>query len=137
MQPTPYLFFNDGKCREAMERYAEVFGGSLTMTMTGAEMPTEFPIEDHMKDWLLHSEVTFPGGKLMGSDSFMEPTPPMAGANVMMSLPTRDEAGRAFERLSVEGEITMPFNKTSWSAGFGMLTDRYGIRWMISCEEAP
>lgn len=137
MQLAPYLFFNDGLCREAMDTYADVLGGELGMVVAAADMPPEFPIDEDKKSWLAHCEVNFPDGKLMGSDSIMGPSEPMAGANVMVSLESRDAAESAFNRLAEGGEITMPFAPTFWSAGFGMLTDRYGVCWMIGSEEAP
>lgn len=136
MQPTPYLFFNDGLCREAMTFYADVLGGEMGMVMTGADMPPEFPIEDRMKDWLIHSEVDFDGGKLMGSDSVMAPSQPMAGVAVMVSLPTKDAAEIAFKRFAESGTVTMPFEPTFWSAGFGMVTDKYDVQWMVTCDDA-
>ncbi len=137
MQVTPYLFFNDGLCREAMTTYADILGGELGMVVAAADMPPEFPIDEDKKSWLAHCEVNFPEGKLMGSDSLMGPSEPMAGANVMVNFETRDAAEGAFNRLAPGGETTMPFAPTFWSAGFGMLTDRYGVCWMIGCDEAP
>ncbi len=137
MQLSPYLFFNDGLCREAMTTYADILGGELGMVVAAADMPPEFPIDEDKKNWLAHCEVNFPDGKLMGSDSIMGPSEPMAGANVMVDLETKAAAEAAFNRLVEGGEVTMPFAPTFWSAGFGMLTDRYGVRWMLGCEEAP
>ena len=137
MQLSPYLFFNDGLCREAMTTYADILGGELGMVVPASDMPPEFPIDEDKKSWLAHCEVNFPDGKLMGSDSLMEPSEPMAGANVMVNFATKEAAGTAFNRLVEGGEVTMPFAPTFWSAGFGMLTDRYGVRWMLGCDEAP
>lgn len=137
MLVAPYLFFNDGLCREAMTTYADILGGELGMVVAAADMPPEFPIDEDKKSWLAHCELDFPDAKLMGSDSIMGPTEPMAGANVMVSFESKAAAETAFNRLVEGGETTMPFAATFWSAGFGTLTDRYGVCWMIGCEEAP
>lgn len=137
MQISTYLFFNDGLCREAMTTYADILGGEMGMAVAAADMPPDFPVDEDKKGWLAHCEVNFPGGTLMGSDAVMGPTEPMAGANVMVNFETKEPAEGAFNRLADGGETTMPFGPTFWSAGFGMLTDRYGVCWMIGCDEAP
>ena len=47
-------------------------------------------------------------------------------------LAYRGEADRAFNALAAGGQVTMPLNKTFWSARFGMLTDKFGVGWMIN-----
>ena len=130
MKPTPYLIFA-GNCRDAVTAYAKIFGGEITMMMTGAEMPS-IPVPDDRKDWIMHSMIAFDGGLLMASDDMMGDNPAMAGCWVMMELPSTDAAKSAFEALSDGGEVTMPFVPTEWAEGFGMVDDRFGTRWMIS-----
>jgi PhnB protein len=55
---------------------------------------------------------------------------------VSLSLQDPAEAGRIFYALADKGTVTMPIEKTFWAARFGMLVDRFGIPWMINCEEA-
>lgn len=130
MNPTPYLTFK-GNCREAISRYAEIFGGTVETLITGAEMPG-MEVPDEMADWIMHSELRFPNGTLMASDDMMGTNPAMAGSWVMMQFPSTEAAKTAFDRLTDGGETTMPFAPTQWSDGFGMVTDAFGIRWMIS-----
>lgn len=133
MTPKPYIVFQ-GQCREAMTAYAAIFGGEITMMMTGADMPDapgmEVPADK--RDWIMHSELTFDGGVLMASDDMMGTTPSMAGCWVMMEMASVDAAKEAFDQLEKGGEVTMPFSPTPWSEGFGMLNDRFGASWMIS-----
>jgi PhnB protein len=49
---------------------------------------------------------------------------------------TAKQARNAFEALGEGGTVTMPFEKTFWAAGFGMLTDRFGVAWMVNCEHS-
>lgn len=130
MNPTPYLTFK-GNCREAIAYYAEVFGGEIEMLITGAEMP-EMEVPPEQADMIMHSSLKFADGILMMSDDMMGTNPPMAGSWVMMEMPSLDAASTAFETLAGDGAIEMSFAKTPWSEGFGMVTDRYGTRWMIS-----
>jgi len=136
MTPTPYLFFN-GNCAEAIAWYAEVFGGEIVMQMPASEMPPEFSVPEERKDWITHSTIRIGDGELMASDHITGEAKKMAGASVMMRLPTAADGKVAFEKLTEGGKIEMPWAPTFWSAGFGCVTDRYGIRWMIGCDEEP
>ncbi len=130
MNPTPYLTFQ-GTCREAMAAYAEVFGGEVTMMMIGADMP-EIEIPEGKANWIMHSELSFDGGKLMASDDMMGSNPAMAGSSVMMECASAGAAASAFAALTDGGEVIMPYGPTPWTVGFGMVTDRFGTRWMIA-----
>ena len=135
MNPTPYLFFN-GNCREALTVYADVFGGKIEMMMTYGDMPPgEMDIPDDRKDWIAHGAVEFDGGMVMASDDPSEEFQPMKGSSVHMDLPTVEAGQAAFDALAEGGEVGMPYQKTFWTPGFGVLVDRFGTRWMISTSE--
>ena len=53
-----------------------------------------------------------------------------------VQVETPAEAERLFAALSEGGTVQMPIGETFWSARFGMLTDRFGVPWMINCEKA-
>ena len=136
-----YLTFN-GNCREAFNFYKSVFGGDFPYVGTYGEMPPQpgMEIPDNMKDKIMH--ITLPiGGDtvIMGSDSggawASEVTP---GNNFSLSVNTKDkdEALKIFDALSLGGKITMPLAETFWQSYFGMLTDKFGINWMVNCELA-
>jgi PhnB protein len=67
----------------------------------------------------------------MASDGCNEGTK-FDGFSLSLSLPTESEANAAFAALAQGGKVTMPLTKTFWSPRFGMLTDRFGIGWMVS-----
>ena len=136
MQVTPYLFFN-GNCAEAMENYADILGGEVVANMPASDMPPEFPVAEDRKDWVMHSELKLGDTKIYASDNIMGDNVTMSGCSVMLSLPTSGEAQSAFNRLADGGAVEMPFAPTFFSAGFGTLTDRFGIKWMIGSDEAP
>lgn len=129
MNPTPYLCFQ-GTCREAMTFYANVFGGKIDMMIEASQMP-DLPVEDEKAGWIAHCGLTFPDGELLASDDIMGGTEAMNGCSVMMSFATKAQAAAAFARLAEGGDVRMDFSKTSWSPGFGTLTDRFGTHWMI------
>ncbi len=136
MTPTPYLFFN-GDCAEAIAAYAEIFGGEVLEQMPASQMPPEFPVAENRKSWIMHSRVKIGDGFLMASDSVFDESPAMAGSSVMVSLPTAAEGKAAFDKLADGGAVQMDWAPTFWAAGFGTLTDRFGIKWMIGCDEQP
>jgi PhnB protein len=106
--------------------------------MPASKMPPDFPVPEDRMDWVMHSEVTIgDGGQLFGSDNIAGTADPMAGAAVMLSLPTKFEAKAIRDRLVDGGRAEMPFAATFRSAGFGTLVDRHDERWMIGTDEAP
>ena len=139
MKPEPYLFFN-GTCREALEAYTKIFGGQTDFLMTAGEMPEgEIPggIPEDRRDWIMHANLRIGEGQLMMSDNIMETSAPMDGCSVIVELPDTEAAKAAFDALAEGGEVTMPFEATFWSPGFGTVRDRFGIRWMIGTADAP
>lgn len=136
MTITPYIFFN-GQAREAIECYAEIFGVAVPEMMTMADGP-DMGLPEERKTWVMHCEMDFGGGsKVMISDDFAGNSPAMEGSSLMASFPTAAEAKTAFDKLAEGGEVRVAWEPTFWSAGFGALTDRFGIRWMVDTEEQP
>ncbi|PRY22618.1 PhnB protein [Aliiruegeria haliotis] len=131
MNPTPYVMFENGQCREAMGFYADVFGGEIEAMIPASEGPMELPPE---KDgWLMHAAVEFDQGLLMGCDDVMGGFDPMTGSSIMMAVETVARGREIFEALAEGGAISTPFQETFFSPGFGTVRDRFGINWMISC----
>jgi PhnB protein len=136
-----YLTFN-GNCEEAFTFYKSVFGGEFPYMGRFKDMPADeskkMPGADANK--IMH--VSLPISKetmLMGSDVGGEWAPHFsAGNNFSISINTdsKNEADRLFNGLSAGGMVTMPMNKTFWGDYFGMFTDKFGINWMVSFNEA-
>ncbi|SDK69017.1 PhnB protein [Salinimicrobium catena] len=136
-----YLTFN-GNCREAFEFYKSAFGGEFDYIGTFAEMPPREdapPLPDSEKDKIMH--VSLPISEetaLMGSDTSEAFGPPVKeGNNFSISINTEstEEADELFNTLSEGGKVTMPLEKTFWSPYFGMLTDKFGINWMVNVDQ--
>ncbi|CAN5390707.1 VOC family protein [soil metagenome] len=137
----PYLTFN-GNCEEAFLFYKSAFGGEFPYVGRFKEMPPmdgkSVPTEEAEK--IMH--ISLPISKetiLMGSDtSNTFGPPPVAGSNFSISITadSQGEADKLFNALAEDGSIRMPMDKTFWGSYFGMLTDKFGIAWMISFDEA-
>lgn len=123
-QLNPYLNFN-GNARQAMEFYAALFGGDLSLTTFGTEGPDAARI--------MHGALrTDAGYMIMGADvlSDME-YEPIRGTSVSISGDDAEQLRRYWVELSAGGSISMPLAKQPWGDEFGMCTDRFGVPWMI------
>jgi PhnB protein len=133
MKLNPYLNFN-GQCEAAFKFYEEVLGAKIVFSMTWGEMPgaDQFPAEYHKR--IMHATLSVGDQALMGADappdSYKEPK----GMSVSIHVKEIPEGERVFNALAQNGSVTMPFQKTFWSPGFGMCVDQFGIPWMINCD---
>ena len=126
----PYLSFKDN-AREAMEFYQTVFGGKLTISTFKDYHASQDPSEDNK---VMHSVLEADNGiTFMASDTpdRMEYKP---GTNYSMSLSGDNEAELKgyFEKLSAGANIAMPLEKAQWGDTFGMLTDKFGVSWLVN-----
>jgi PhnB protein len=129
----PYLNFRD-ETREAMEFYRGVFGGELRMMTFKEYQASEDPSED---DKIMHAQLEADGVMFMAADTpnSMEYQP---GTNFNMSLSGEDEAVLRgyFEKLQDGGSVIMPLEKAPWGDTFGMLMDRFGVRWLVNVNQS-
>ncbi|MEI9946471.1 MAG: VOC family protein [Chitinophagaceae bacterium] len=136
-----YLTFN-GNCEEAFTFYKSVFGGEFPYIGRFGEMPTEDGTKLTGDDAKRIMHVSLPISKetmLMGSDTTSEWAAGYSAGNnfsISVNTDTKEEAGRIFDGLSTGGKVVMPMNKTFWSEYFGMFTDKFGVNWMVSLNEA-
>ena len=131
----PYLFFG-GRCEEALEFYRTALGAQVDLLMRYKESPEPAPpgtIPPGFEDKVMHASFRIGGTALMASDG-CEETRSFEGFSLSLAVPTEAEADRAFVALAEGGKVRMPLTKTFWSPRFGVLTDRFGLSWMISVE---
>ena len=142
MTINPYLTF-DGNCEQAFNFYKSVFGGKFGYLGRFKEMPPMegMTVAESEAEKIMH--VSLPISKetiLFGSDSsdaFGHANVTGNNFSISISVPSPAKADKLFEGLSSGGTITMPMNKTFWGSYFGMLTDKFGIQWMISFDGNP
>lgn len=124
----PYLSFRDS-AKDAMEFYRTVFGGTLTVSTFGE---SGMPVEDSEQNNVMHAQLETPSGyTLMGADT---PLSMEVSVNGTVSLSGDDEAElRGYWDALAEGSTPgVPLEKAPWGDYFGMLTDRFGIAWMVN-----
>lgn len=135
MQINPYLAFN-GNCETAFNRYAQILGGTITFKMTHGESPMADSVGPDWQGKIMHATLSVGDRLLQGSD--MQPQHFSKPHGFCLSISTKDpaEAEELFNALAEGGSVQMPLAETFWSPRFGMLTDQFGIPWMINCEPA-
>jgi PhnB protein len=129
----PYLFFG-GRCEEALEFYRTALGAQVDFLMHYKESPEPPPpgmLPPGFENKVMHANFRIGGTTLAASDG-CEEGPRFAGFSLSLAVPTETAANRAFAALADSGQVKMPLAKTFWSPRFGMLTDRFGIGWMVS-----
>lgn len=134
MQLNAYLLF-PGECEEAFKFYEKSLGGKIEAMMTHAGTPMEAHVPPEWRGKILHAKLVVGNTELMGSDAPPGRYEKPSGFSVSLGLHDPAEADRIFQALAENGTVKMPIQKTFWAARFGMLVDRFGIPWMINCEE--
>jgi PhnB protein len=130
----PYLNFR-GTAKQALEFYRSVFGGDLTVSSFAELGMTDVPEAE--RGLVMHGQLETPSGfTLMASDvpSHMDY---MAGTNqfsISLSGPSDDDAELRgyWQKLGEGGTIVESLATAPWGASFGMLTDRFGINWLVN-----
>lgn len=130
----PYLFF-DGRCEEALDFYRTALGAEVDMLMRYKDSPE--PCDPGMvppgnENKVMHASFRIGETTLMASDGRCQSKSSFEGFSLSITVPTEAEADRVFAALADGGQVDMPLMKTFWSPRFGMLTDRFGVGWMIS-----
>ena len=135
MQINPYLLFT-GQCEEAFKFYEKLLGGKIGFMQTYADSPGADQVPPEWRGKIMHARMTTPGGVLMGSDPPPDRQAKQQGFSVSLSVDRVEEAERIHKAMA-EGAVavTMPIQETFWAKRFAMLTDRFGIPWMVNCEK--
>jgi PhnB protein len=136
MSVQPYLFFG-GRCEEALEFYHTAVGAQVEMLMRYGESPEPHGLPECFADKVMHSSVRIGETTLMASDGRCEGMVSFEGFSLSINVPNEAEAERVFNALAEGGLVTMPLEKTFWAPKFGMLTDRFGVGWMVSVAHKP
>jgi PhnB protein len=130
----PYLSFN-GDCEQAFDLYKSVFGGEYQGLMRWGDNPDCAEMPADQKSQVMHVALPIGNTVMMGSDSPMGPVERGSAYSVAIGSNDLGETEKIFNGLAEGGQVTMPLQKTFWGATFGMLTDKFGVTWMINCDD--
>jgi PhnB protein len=134
MRLNAYLHI-DGKCEEAFRFYERCFGGKIELLMRYGDSPMAEETPPAHRDRIMHVRLAFDGNVLMGSDCPPGFEEPRQGFSLSLIVQDLGEAERLFRELAEGGTVRMAMAETFWSRRFGMVVDRFGTPWMVSCEK--
>jgi PhnB protein len=135
MQLNPYLNFK-GQCEAAFKFYEKSLGAKITFMQPHAGTPIESQVPPEWRNRILHATLQVGSGQLQGADAQPDHYKRPAGVCVTLQIERATEAERVFQALSENATVQMPLQETFWAVRFGMLTDQFGIPWMINCGKA-
>ena len=134
MRVEPYLFFN-GRCEEAVEFYKKALGAKVAMLMRFKDSPEPHApgmLPPGSENKVMHVSFRVGETTVMASDGFCKGQTDFQGLSLSLTVSNEAEADRVFAALADGGHVQMPLNKTFWSPRFGMVTDRFGLGWMVT-----
>jgi PhnB protein len=128
----PYLFF-DGRCQEALDYYVSALGAKVEMAMKFKDSPE--PPDQKMAqvsgDNIMHASFRIGDSVVMASDGFGKGKPVFQGVSLSLAVNSVADADRYFSALAKGGTIQQPLTKTFFAPSFGMVTDKFGVPWMV------
>lgn len=135
MKVQSYLMF-PGTCEAAVEFYTKALGARVNRMVRYDEMPDPAPpgmVPPGSDKKIMHVSFSIGDTELMASDD-CGGGKPFGGFNLSISVHTAAEADKVFNALAEGGKVFMPLTQTFWSPRFGMLTDKFGVSWMVNLE---
>jgi len=136
MRISPHLCF-DGQCREAMQLYQKTLGGTIQTMLTYGESPMASTTDSRWHDRIVHATLMLDEIELTGVDTIAGSYQRPQGFFLTLTLDGVARAQDIYQSLAQGGVIVVPFEKTFWSPGFGVLVDRFNVPWEINANGGP
>ena len=133
MNLSPHLVF-DGQCQEAFSFYEQTLGGEIVTMLTYGDSPMAEQVSPQWHGRIVHANMKLSDGVLSGVDALPDDFEQPQGFYVLLHTEGPGESERVFGLLAENGEIRIPIQKTFWSPCYGVLVDRFGVPWEISCD---
>lgn len=131
MKIDPYLSFN-GRADEAIEFYKSALGARVNVLMRFKDAPEPCPgIPADMMDKVMHADLAIGSSRIYLTDGGCQSAATFSGISLSLQVTSDAEAEQRFIALAERGKITMPLGKTFFATAFGMVTDRFGVSWMV------
>ncbi|WP_338470812.1 VOC family protein [Niallia sp. XMNu-256] len=136
MRLSPYLMMN-GNTKEAIQFYKKALNAEILFSQTFGEMPEnpDYPLPAEAKELVSHAMIKVGESEIMFSDNFPGQTSQI-GNQVTICISSKDaeKSKQIFESLQQDGQVKMPFQKTFFSPGYGIVTDKYGVTFQIHTD---
>ena len=134
MKVQAYVTF-DGRCEEALEFYKKSIGAVVTGLMRWKDsQDKDMRGPPGYEEKIMNASFRIGETELMADDGMGEKPAEFKGMTLAIEVADDAEAKRVFTALGEGGSITMPLMKTFWTSSFGMLTDKFGVPWMVNVE---
>ena len=134
MNIQPYLFF-DGRCEEAIEFYKKAVGAKVEALMRWKDNPDQSMVKPGNADKVMHSAIKIGDATVLASDGNGAGKPDFKGFSLTLYAKDESEADKLFTALGDGGKVTMPMSKTFFAPKFGMLSDKFGLGWMVIVQK--
>jgi len=133
----PYVFF-DGRCEEALRFYGDKLGAEVLFKMHYKDAPPDAqrPIPPGSEDKVMHASVKIGTTIVMMSDDCANPNVTHTGFSLSLTADNLADGETFYNALAEGGQVVMPWQATFWTKGFGMVTDRFGLGWMVTIPDA-
>ena len=136
MKVQAYITFG-GRCEEALEFYTKSIGAEVTGLMRWKESPeADMKGPPGWEEKVMNAAFRIGESQLMADDGMGDRTVEFKGMTLAIEVADDAEARRVFTALGEAGNVTMPLMKTFWTSSFGMLTDKFGVPWMVNVADA-
>ena len=137
MKVQAYITF-DGRCEETLEFYKKSIGAEITSLMRWKESPdNDMKGPPGYEEKIMNASFRIGETELIADDGMgNEALAELKEMTMVIEVADDAEAKRVFMALGEGGNVTMPLAKTFWSSSFGMLTDKFGVPWMVGVETA-
>jgi PhnB protein len=136
MEIQPYLYF-DGRCEEAIAFYGQALGATELFKVRFKDSPGDpaYPTPPDMADKIMHATLAIGSTHVLMSDGQCGQEK-VSHSGFSLSVTAGDLASgeKYFNALAKDGKVSMPFQKTFWTEGFGMLVDKFGVPWMVNVQ---
>lgn len=133
MKVEPYLLFN-GQCEAAIAFYMQALGAEVVMQMRMDESPEPHPpgmLPPGFEHKIMHASLRIGETTLMLSDGNSATKTNFQGFSLSVEAADEAQAQQFYNALAQGGQVQMPLGKTFFSPCFGMVTDRFGVSWMV------
>ena len=129
----PYLSY-DGNCAEALRFYERALDGKIELLVRGTDTPMAAQIPKEHAERIMHGRLALPGGGTLyaGDCPSHMMYQGIHGVGVTLNFETVEQARRAFNALADGGKVTMPLQPMFWAKIAGMVTDRFGVPWIVN-----
>ena len=133
---SPHLIFG-GQCEQAFTFYESLLDGKIVTMLTYGASPMAGQVPPEWAGKIVHAALSLGDQVLSGADALPGEYEQPRGFYVLLQPTDLAESERIFLQLAERGQVRLPIQETFWSPAFGVVVDRFGIPWEISCAQTP